>query len=174
MDVIKLLEYLKEILETSSTIPIVGKVVIDRKEFSDVIEQIIDYLPEEFKKAKWITEEKDKILKDAYEQAEMIKKESLDIVRKKINNHDYVREANSKAEEIIYDAQKKSKVIKDGAKEYSLYRIEDTQKEINSKYEEMMNNLKKEMESFIINMDTYIKATTSTMEEDMEELKNIK
>lgn len=174
MDVIKLLEYLKEILETSSTIPVVGKVVVDRKEFSEVIEQIIGYLPEEFKKAKWITEEKDKILKDAYEQAEMIKKESVDIVRKKINNHDYVREATSKAEEIVFDAQKKAKVIMDGAKEYALYKIEDAEKEINSKYEEMMNSVKKEMEDFIINMDTYIKSTTSSMEEDIEQLKNIK
>ncbi|CAM2954500.1 ATPase [Hathewaya histolytica] len=174
MDVIKLLEYLQEILETSSKIPVVGKVLVDKKEMNEVIEQIIEYLPEEFKKASWISEEKDKILKDAHEQAEMIKKESVDIVKKRISSHDYVKKASSMAEDIVLNAEKKADIIKVGARDYALDKISYAQNGINANYEELMNNIKKEMENFIINMDSYIKATTSSIDEDIEELKDIK
>lgn len=50
MSVIQLLEYLQEIIETGGRIPMTGKVMVDKKEALDTIEQIINALPEEFKK----------------------------------------------------------------------------------------------------------------------------
>lgn len=51
MEIMKLLEYLQEIIETSHNLPVVGKIVVQKKEILDIIEQIIEYLPDEFKKS---------------------------------------------------------------------------------------------------------------------------
>ena len=58
MNVIELLEYLQEIVENSPKVPMTGKAMIDKKEIIEVIDQIINYLPDEFKKAQWVMNEK--------------------------------------------------------------------------------------------------------------------
>lgn len=174
MDVIKLLEYLQEILDTSSKIPMTNKVMVDKEEVSDIIDQIVNYLPDEFKKAQWICEEKERILKDANEQAEMIKKESLDMIRKKINNHDYVKEANIKAEEIVSSAQRNAKTIKSGARDYAIELLLNLEQEIDSKHKAMLNNMKKDLESFMINVDGNMSNTTKILKQNIEELRSMK
>lgn len=174
MDVIKLLDYLQEVLDTASKIPMSNKIMVNKKEISDIIEQIINFLPDEFKKAQWVCEQKEKILRDAQEQAESIKKESLEMVKRRVESHDYVREAELKGNEIIMKAQKKSKIIKNGARDYALEILQDTEKKISLNHEQFTENLRKEMEEFNINIDSYIKETTSILNENIEELKNVK
>ena len=50
VNIVELLEYLQDLIDNSPKVPISGKTMIDRKEFMDVIDQIINYLPDEFKK----------------------------------------------------------------------------------------------------------------------------
>ncbi len=107
MDVIKLLAYLEELIESGSSIPLTGKVTINKKESLEVIDKIINCLPDEFKKAQWICEEKERILTEAMEEAEHIKKENIIIFKKQIENHSITREANIKAETIIKKCRKR-------------------------------------------------------------------
>ena len=76
-DVIELLVYLQEMVESSPKMPITGKTIIDKKEFNEVIDQIIHYLPEQIKRAQWVVNEKDKILKDAQKNLITLKKKQL-------------------------------------------------------------------------------------------------
>lgn len=119
MDVIKLLAYLEELIESGSSIPLTGKVTINKKESLEVLDKIINCLPDEFKKAQWICEEKERILTEAMEEAEHIKKENIIILKKQIENHSITREANIKAETIIKNAEKESKYIRVGARDYA-------------------------------------------------------
>ena len=74
LNVIELLEYLQDMVESSPKVPITGKTMIDKKEFNEVIDQIINYLPDQFKKAQWVMNEKDRILEEAQKEYEMLKK----------------------------------------------------------------------------------------------------
>ena len=65
LSVIELLEYLQDMVENSPKMPITGKTIIDKKEFDEVIDQIINYLPDQFKKAQWVVSEKERILEEA-------------------------------------------------------------------------------------------------------------
>ena len=49
-NIIELLEYLEELIETSPKVPITGKTIIDKKEFLEVIDQIVNTLPDQLKK----------------------------------------------------------------------------------------------------------------------------
>ena len=51
VNIVELLEYLQDLIENSPKVPISGKTMVDRKEVLDVIDQIINYLPDQFKKA---------------------------------------------------------------------------------------------------------------------------
>ena len=105
LNVMELLEYLEEILENAPKVPITGKAMIDTKEFEEVIEQIRNYLPDELKKAKWVMGEKDRILEDAQKEYQNVKKETMEMMRQNIENHDMVKEAKLRANEIIALAQ---------------------------------------------------------------------
>ena len=81
LNIIELLEYLQDMIESSPKMPITGKTIIDKKEFIEVINQIINYLPDQFQKAQWVVNEKDKILKDAQKKSDNFKKDScIDLI----------------------------------------------------------------------------------------------
>ena len=61
VNIIELLEYLQDTIDNASKVPISGKSMVDRKEILDIIEQIINYLPDQFKKAQWVMNERDRI-----------------------------------------------------------------------------------------------------------------
>mgnify|MGYP003200775616 FL=1 len=62
VNIVELLEYLQDLIENSPKVPISGKTMVDRKEVLDVIDQIINYLPDQFKKAQWVMNERERIL----------------------------------------------------------------------------------------------------------------
>ncbi|NEZ73386.1 ATPase [Clostridium botulinum] len=174
MDVIKLLAYLEELIESGSSIPLTGKVTINKKESLEVIDKIINCLPDEFKKAQWICEEKERILTEAMEEAEHIKKENIIIFKKQIENHSITREANIKAETIIKNAEKESKYIRVGARDYADELLTDLDREIEEKSQQMISILRKNLEAFAASLEESVEIKADTIRENIKELRNIK
>ncbi|WP_123054089.1 ATPase [Clostridium sp. JN-1] len=174
MDVIKLLEYLHEVLETSSKVPMTGKVILDKNETLEIVEKIINYLPDELKKAQWIVEEKERILSDSIQEAENLKKENLIFLRKQVENHDITMEANARAEEIIKSAQKSAKSITLGARDYADGILNELDNEINEKKKQLLLNLKSELQSFLVELDSSVKLKTDVIRQNVKELRNMK
>ncbi|WP_315114930.1 ATPase [uncultured Clostridium sp.] len=173
MDVIKLLDYLADIVETSSKVPMTGKVMIDKKEVLDVIDKIMTHLPEEFKKAKWVYEEKEKILSEAVREAETLKKENIELLKRQIENHDITREAKMRAEEIISSAQRDAKVMRLGARDYAHEILCQLEKELTENSDKMLNNLQMEMGNYYKAITSDINTTTEVIRENIKELKNM-
>lgn len=174
MDVMKLLEYLQEILETSAKVPLTGKVMIDKDEILKVIDEIVEYLPEEIKKAKWICDEKDKILEDAMIKAEKIKAQKVDALKREIENHDISKEAKIKAEHIITSAQKDAKMMRLGARDYAESVLIELQNEVDTKSNDMLLNVKKEVENFLLKLEEQVSNTSLSIKDNIKELKNMK
>lgn len=172
--IIELLEYLQNIIETSSKMPITGKVLIDKKEAIDLLDEIINRLPDEFKKAQWVVEEKERILSEAINDSEAIKKESMDMLRKQIENHDITKEAIMRAEEIIASAQRDAKAMRLGARDYADEVLSQMEKEINEKGQLMLTQVKNEVESFLTTMDSELMFNANTIRENIKELRGIK
>ena len=98
MEIFTLLETLEEILEQSKKLPFTDKAVVDKEAILEVIKEIRLKLPDELKQAKWIKEERQRILTEA-------QKEANDIVKE--------------AEQIIETANEMSREISQGTKEYA-------------------------------------------------------
>jgi vacuolar-type H+-ATPase subunit H len=174
MDIVSLLEYLEEIIETSSKVPMSGKVMVKKKEALDIIDQIVNYLPEEFKKARWLCEEKDRILSEAIQESDRIKTENLQTLKKQIENHDITREARLRAEEIESQAQKNAKAMRLSARDYANGILTQLEVEINDKGQEMLKGLKGEMESFLKQLEAEINLKGNTIRNNINELKEFK
>jgi F0F1-type ATP synthase membrane subunit b/b' len=173
MDVIQLLEYLQEIIDSSPKVPITGKIMIDKKEVVDIIEQIVNYLPDEFKKAQWVLGEKERILAEANKQYDGVKKETMEMLKKQVENHDITNEARVKAEEIIASAQRDAKAIRLGARDYADEILCQLDKQIEAKGEAMVVSIKSNLDNFVETIVDDMKNTTETIRDNIKELRNM-
>jgi hypothetical protein len=174
MDVIKLLEYLREIVETSAKVPMTGKVMLDKKETLEIIEKVIAYLPDELKKAQWIVEEKERILSDAIQESENLKKENLILLKRQVENHDITKEANNRAAEIIALAQRNAKSIRLGARDYADEILNQLDREVADKSNQMFISLKNELQNLLTDLESKIDLKTDLIRENIKELRDMK
>ena len=104
MEIFTLLETLEDILEKSRTIPFTEKSIVDKTEILDIIKEIRLKLPDELKQAKWIKEERERIIAEAQKDADDIIKEAENRIISMIDEHEITKKAYDKKTEIIADA----------------------------------------------------------------------
>ncbi|MCR4943194.1 MAG: ATPase [Clostridium sp.] len=173
-NVVELLEYLQDTIESSPRVPMSGKTMIDRKEILGIITEIVNYLPEQFKKAQWVLDERDRILSEAKKEYDSVKKETIEMMKENVENHDIVREANIRAKEIISAAKRDAKVIRLRSRDYSDEILTQLDKEIEKKKEELIQSLQQSFEQAASDLDQKIGATSSTIKENIKELRDMK
>lgn len=127
MDVIELLEELEDIIGEGKELPFVKKVAVDGEDILALVDEIKEHLPDELKQAKWITEERVRILQEAKKEAEDIVKEAERKIIEMVDEHEITKKAEEKALKIIEDAKIQSREISEGTKEYSDARLEEAE-----------------------------------------------
>lgn len=119
MEIFTLLETLEDIMEKSRNVPFSTKCVVDRDEILEIVKEIRLKLPDEIKQAKWIKEERQRILVEAQNEANDIIKEAENRIISMIDEHEITRKAYEKKVEIIETANEMSREIKTGTEEYA-------------------------------------------------------
>lgn len=119
MEIFTLLETIEEMLETSKSIPFSTKGIVDKEEMLEIIKEIRLKLPEELKQAKWVKEERQRILVEAQNEADEIIKEAENRIISMIDEHEITRKAYEKKVEIIETANEMSREISKGTKDYA-------------------------------------------------------
>ncbi len=151
MEVHTLLATLEEILATSKTVPFTnGKVIVDKEQFENIIGEIIDKLPEELKQAKWIKEERERIIAEAQRDADDIVKEAENRIIAMIDEHEITRKAYSKKDEIIEEANQRYREITQGTSTYAdsiLENIENNIMELGKTLSGVENSLQSALET---------------------------
>ena len=104
MEIFTLLETLEDILEKGRTVPFTEKCIVEKKEILDIIKEIRLNLPDELKQAKWIREERERIIAEAQKDAEDIVKEAENRIISMIDEHEITKKAYDKKNEIIAEA----------------------------------------------------------------------
>ena len=119
MEIFTLLETLEDMLEKSRGVPFSSKCIADKEEILDIIKEIRLKLPEEIKQAKWVKEERQRILVEAQNEADEIIKEAENRIISMIDEHEITRKAYEKKVEIIETANEMSREISKGTKDYA-------------------------------------------------------
>ena len=119
MEIFTLLETLEDILENSRNLPFTSKTMVDKEEMLEIIKEIRIKLPDELKQAKWVKEERQRILVEAQKEADGLVKEAENRIIAMIDEHEITRKAYDKKVEIIETANEMSREITKGTKEYA-------------------------------------------------------
>ena len=118
MEIFSLLENLEELLESGAKVPFSTKVMVDIEELREILEDIRLKLPDELKQAKWIKEERERIIEEAQKDADHIVKEAENRIISMIDEHEITRKAYDKKTEIIADANEMYREITQGTTTY--------------------------------------------------------
>lgn len=153
MEIFTLLETLEEIVENSKKVPFTDKCIVEREDILDLVKEIRLKLPDELKQAKWVKEERTRIMDEAQKEAEDIVKEAENRIIAMIDEHEITRKAYEEKAKIIETANEMSKEMSEGTKEYA-------------------DNILEEIESTINNLKSNINVIEATMNDALETIKN--
>ena len=118
MEILEIIDMLEDTIEKGLNIPLAGKCMLDKDEL-DLIQEIRLKLPDDLKQAKWGKDERQRILLEAQKEANDIIKSTEDKIISMINENEITKRAKQQAEEIISNANKRSKEIKQGTRQYA-------------------------------------------------------
>ena len=111
MEIFTLLDTLEDILDKSRNLPFSGKTIVDKEELLELLKEIRLKLPDELKQAKWVKEERQRILVEAQKEADDIVKEAENRIIAMIDEHEITKKAYDQKEEIIETENEMSREI---------------------------------------------------------------
>lgn len=107
------LDMLEELLENAKQVPFANKkVLVDPDRIRTIIDDIRFNMPNEIKRAKALTDEKEKIISDANKKAENLLKTAEERAKILIANEAIVKQARELANEIVTKANNMDKEIR--------------------------------------------------------------
>ena len=142
MEIFTLLDELEEYLEGAKTVPFTNKCIADKEDILDIIKEIRLKLPDELKQAKWIKEERNRILVEAQKEAEGIVKEAENRIISMIDEHEITRKAYEQKAQIIETANEMSREISKGTKDYADNILEKVESVLQDALRTIENNRK--------------------------------
>ena len=119
MDIENIIDAIEEKIDGCMTIPFWGRGIIDKDELLDMLQEMRNKLPEELSQAKWVNNERQRIINDAQKRAETMIKETEEKITNMVNEHDITQQAYLKANQIVDSAQQNSREIRLGANQYA-------------------------------------------------------
>lgn len=151
MDILQLMEELEDVMDDAASIPFSKKVSVDPDQVYEIVKQIRESLPEEIRQAKWVNDEKDRILQEANEQAAQIAEKSkqacddLDAQAQErfnemVSDSRITRAANEQADLIISKAEEQARMIREGVFAYVDEILSNTQANLSTVVEELEHN----------------------------------
>ena len=119
MDTIELIEKLEEIIGKSRKIPFSSNFIINENEIYEILDELRNVLPEEFKQARWIVKERENMIEEAKRQAGRIIGEAEEKADHLISQSEIMKNALKKAEEVISLSEAKARTLRLEAEDYS-------------------------------------------------------
>lgn len=118
MEVLSILNELEELIESSRSV-FGNKASIDKGKAMELITDIRIGLPDDFKQAEWISQERQRIIYDAQEEATKIIEEANKKADEMVEEDSITQAAYNKADQIIAEAEFDAKELRNGAVKYS-------------------------------------------------------
>ena len=128
MEILDILETLEEVIERGVSVPFSGKCIVDREEVLELIKETRLKLPDDIKQAKWVKEERQRILMEAQKEANTVIEDAENRINSMIEEHEIIKKAYDQSNDIVTGAQKNAREIRLGTKEYAdslLSRVEE-------------------------------------------------
>jgi len=138
MDILDVLNELEELVEESTKVPLVGKILIDDELILDMIDHIRTALPDEMRKAKAVMLESERILEEARLEANRIITEAKEELDRMTGENELVKQARQQATEVMEQAKTMSREIKIGAYQF----VDDLLQSTEANIEKILTQIK--------------------------------
>lgn len=119
MEVFEILQHLEDMMEQSSKSLFSNKISIDKEIALSYIRDIRLGLPEDFKQAEWISNERQRIIDEAMEEAKQIIKDAEHKAEELVQQHIITQKAEEKAKETLQKAVSDGNDVRNGAISYA-------------------------------------------------------
>ena len=127
-----LLEELEDLITSSSKMPFSEKGIIDLDVAQKIIEDIRANLPRDIQQARWLDQERDRIISDAKREYNRMINEAKDQVEYLVNNNNIYKDAQKRADAILKEAENHANYMKYRSYEYIDQLLYDMQTDIAS------------------------------------------
>ena len=128
MDGLELLDELEEVIAQGASVPFSGRCILERDELMDIVQDLKLKLPDDLKQAKWIKEDRQRILNETQTEADDIIKAANEKGISMINEHEITQQAMEQARQIIDKAKAEAKEIIDSSYNYADRLLETVEK----------------------------------------------
>lgn len=121
LSVFDLLDKLELLLQNAKTIPLYGRIMLDKEECGSLIRRIRDSIPADVQTAKELLAMEDQIISESRKQAEATVKEANNTARQTVDS------ANSQANATLSDAQNRANTTMQNAADQANAMVADAQ-----------------------------------------------
>lgn len=145
MEILEIIDKLEEKIDKAMNIPFINRSLMDKEELLADIEDIRLQLPEELKQARWMKEERKKIISEAQQEAEGIIKAAEEKTIQMVQEHEITKKAYERATNMIDSAKANAQETRTQAVEYCdemLYSMQQKFESLAETLKESRNNLK--------------------------------
>lgn len=119
MEIMQIIDMMEETIDKAPTVPLSGKIVVDKEDLLDYIQEMRLVFPDEVKEAKWVKEERERILAEAESRSETMVKNAEEKVNQMIDEHEITKQAYEQANQMVNEAQTKAMEIKTDCDQYA-------------------------------------------------------
>jgi hypothetical protein len=119
VDIQFLVERLEALVVNARKLPMTSQVILEQATVLDLIDQLRVAIPEDVKQARRINQESDRVLAKAREEAEQIIGAAQEQAALLLQDHSILREAETRAQDIVDHSQAKSEETMRGADQYA-------------------------------------------------------
>ena len=143
MEILQLVDEIEDVVEKSYSL--FGYSITHKEDLLTMIDEIRLKMPDELKQARWVKEERDRILAEAKAEADKIVKDTQDKVIALIDEHEITRAAKDKANAILDEARRQEAEMHRNAITYAdslLERIDKTSSVVLDEIRESRRQLK--------------------------------
>jgi len=118
MSIYRVIDKLESYVREGTWLPF-GYRVLSEERLVEFIEKMRSTLPEEVGRAKVIATNKDRVIREAHEKAQMIVDEATSAHSQLVEQSEIVRQARTTAEIVLREAEEKARRIREGADGYA-------------------------------------------------------
>ncbi len=118
-----LLQQAVDTVSTARTMPLSASVLVDRQELLDLLQGVLERLPDELRQARWLLRERDEFLAQRQRDADALLDDVRAQAERMVQRTEIVRQANQVAQRILDDAREEARRLRHEAEDYCDQRL---------------------------------------------------
>lgn len=119
MDALEIIEKIEEFLDKSKKMPFTLNIIVNENEIYEMLDELRNVLPEEFRQARWIVKEREGMIEESKRQSERIIREAKERADMLVNETEILKNATRKSEDMLAVAEARSRTIRLEAEDYA-------------------------------------------------------